>query len=401
MTKKKLCIITGSRAEWGIFYPLAKEIKRNKDLFILQIIATGSHLSPKFGLTYKEIEKDGFGIDRAVKILLPGDTEEAIAKSVGRAIIGITDSIKSLKPDLIFLLGDRFETFAAAVASLFLKVPVAHIHGGELTEGSIDDSLRHAITKMTYLHFVSTETYRHRVIQMGEDPKRVFNVGALGLDNIKNARLLNREEFQERINFKLGAKNIMVTFHPSTYEKKKVSEKQCRSLLKAIDALPDVKVIFTKPGADMYSQIIIKLIDDYVSMHRDKAIAFESMGRELYLSAIRFMDVVAGNSSSGIIEVPSFGIPTINIGRREDGRIKGDTVIDVPECGVNDIKRAFLRALSDNFRKRCKGAKNLYGDGKASRRIVDIVKKVEIASSRKRFLDLYLKSPHAKIRKGD
>lgn len=399
MTKKKLCIVTGSRAEWGIFYPLAKEIKRNKDLFILQIIATGSHLSPKFGLTYKEIEKDGFGIDRAVKILLPDDTEEAIAKSVGRAIIGITDSIKSLKPDLIFLLGDRFETFAAATASLFLKVPVAHIHGGELTEGSIDDSLRHAITKMAYLHFVSTETYRSRVIQMGEDPKRVFNVGALGLDNIKNTRLLDKEEFQERIGFKLGTKNILVTFHPSTFEEKRVSGEQFRSLLKAMDALPDAKIIFTKPGVDMYSGMIIRMIDNYVSKHRGRAIAFKSMGRELYLCALRLMDIVAGNSSSGIIEVPLFGIPTINIGNREDGRIKGDTVIDVEKCGVNDIKRAFLRALSDNFRKRCKEAKNLYGDGKASRRIVDIVKKVEVASSRKRFLDLYLKSPHAKVRK--
>jgi len=392
MKKRRLCIITGSRAEWGLFYPLAKEIKKNKDLFNLQIVATGSHLSSKFGLTYKEIERDGFSIDRMVKILLPGDAERDIAKSVGMGIMSITDSIKLLKPDIVFLLGDRFETFAAAVVSLFLKIPIAHIHGGELTEGSLDDSLRHAITKMAYLHFVSTEIYRNRVIQMGEDAKRVFNVGALGLDNIKNAGLLNREEFQERINFKLGTKNILVTFHPSTCEKKKVSEEQFRSLLKAIDVLPDTKSIFTKPGADMYSRMIIKLIDDYVSRHRGKAIAFESMGRELYLSAIRFMDVVVGNSSSGIIEVPSFRIPTINIGSREKGRVKRDSVIDV-SGDDGSIKKAFRKAFSEDFRERCKNAKNPYGDGKAAKRIVDIVKRLDVNSPKKSFCDT-VKRPH-------
>lgn len=393
MKKRRLCIVTGSRAEWGLFYPLAKEIKKNKDLFTLQIVATGSHLSPKFGLTYREIKNDGFNIDRTVKILLPGDTEETIAKSVGRGIIGLTDSIKSLKPDLVFLLGDRFETFAAAVASLFLKVPIAHIHGGELTEGSLDDSLRHAITKMAYLHFVSTETYRKRVIQMGEDPERVFTVGALGLDNVKNTELLGRKELQKRINFEFGKKNIMLTYIPSTAEDKSVSEREFRALLKAVDTLSDTKMIFTKPTSDMYSKTVVQLIDSYVSKHKNKAIFFKSMGRKLYLSALQFMDVVAGNSSSGIIEVPYFGIPTINIGNREKGRVKGDSVIDV-EGGDELIRKAFRKALSKDFRKVSKGAKKLYGNGQASRKIVEIVKKdIGVTSSKKRFLDLDFKYP--------
>lgn len=393
MKKIKLCIVTGSRAEWGLFYPLAKEIKKNSDLFILQIIATGSHLSPKSGLTYREIEKDGFKIDRKVKMLLSGDTEEIIARSVGKGISGLAGAIKSLGPDRVLLLGDRFETFAAAVASLFLKAPIIHIHGGELTEGSIDDSLRHAITKMAYLHFVSTEAYRKRVIQMGEEPEKVFNVGALALDNINNIKLLNKKEFEKRTGLKLGSKNILVTFHPSTFEKKKVSKEQFRALLKAVDALPDARIIFTEPSIDMYSQTIIALTDDYVSKHKDKAASFKSMGRDLYLSALKFVDVVAGNSSSGIIEVPYFGIPTINIGDREKGRVRGASVIDVKgNSGL--ISKAFKKALSEDFRRTSREAraKKLYGAGQASRKIVRIIRKDKgVLFSRKRFFDLDFK----------
>lgn len=387
MKKRKVCIITGSRAEWGLFYPLAKEIKKNEASFILQIIATGAHLSRDFGLTYKEIERDGFKINRKMRMLLKGDAKEIIAKSVGLGITRLTEPLKSLKPDLVFLLGDRFEIFSAAVASLFLKIPIAHIHGGELTEGSIDDSLRHAITKMAYLHFVSTNVYRNRVIQMGEDPARVFNVGALGLDNIANTKLLNRKEFEKKINFKLGRRNIMITFHPSTAEAKSVTEKQFRYLLKISDTLPYAKFILTKPNPDLYSKSLLRLIDDYVSRNNDRTIAFASMGRILYLSALQFMDVVAGNSSSGIIEVPSFGIPTINIGRREHGRIKPPSVIDV-RGDFESIKKAFKKAFSENFRKRCKNIRNPYGDGNTAKRIIKIIKKIRVYEPKKEFFDL-------------
>lgn len=387
MKKRKICIITGSRAEWGLFYPLVKEIEKNRKLFILQLITTGSHLSSEFGLTYKEIEKDGFQINRKVKILSKADTEAAIAESVSLGIVRLSRALKQLKPDLVFLLGDRFEIFSAAAACLFLKIPIAHIHGGELTKGSLDDSMRHAISKMAYLHFTTTDTYRRRVIQMGESPKRVFNVGALGLDNIKNEKLLNKICFERTTKFKLGKKNIMVTFHPATSEEQKVNESQFKNLLKVLDELKDVKIILTKPNPDINSNIIIRLIDNYIAKNRTKAVAFSSMGRVVYLSSLQFMDVVTGNSSSGIIEVPSFGIPTINIGKRQEGRLRSASVIDVVGS-ILSIRRGFKKAFSADFKRACRRFKNPYGDGRTSKRIIPIIRQQHFPLQAKTFWDI-------------
>ncbi len=387
--KKRVCIVTGTRAEWGLFYPLAREIKRHKKDFVLKVIATGSHLSSKYGSTYREIERDGFKIDCKVPMLSKIDTEASIAISVSRGIKGMADAFKGLKIDMVFLLGDRFETFAAASAATFLKVPIVHMHGGELTQGSMDDTLRHAITKMSSIHFASTKAYRERIIQMGEDPRTVFNVGALGLDNIKKTKLLKRAQVEKKIRFKLGnERNVMVTYLPPTAQSKASSISELKNLFNALDTIKDARIIFTKPSADIYSDSISKMIDTYVSKNRTRAAAFKSLGRVLYLSALQYMDVVAGNSSSGIIEVPSFKIPTINIGKREQGRIKGDTVINIEDGKRQSITEAFKTALSRRFKDRCRSTKNEYGDGKASKRIVDIVKRVNNISSEKRFFDL-------------
>ena len=387
MSKRKICIITGSRAEWGLFYPLAKAIKKEKNAFDLKIIATGSHLSGNYGMTGREIEKDGFSINRTVRMLLPGDTEDVIVNSVSLGIKGTAKALRALRPDAVFLLGDRFEIFAAAVAAYFLKIPICHIHGGEVTEGSMDDSLRHAITKMSHLHFTSADVYRKRVIQMGEEPKRVFNVGALGLDNIKNTDLLDRKRFEKKINFRLHKKNVMITFNPCTAEKKEATIGQFKALLKVVRGLRDTGVIFTKPNPDMYSNAIIGLIDGYVSGNRDRAVAFISMGRELYLSALQLMDVVAGNSSSGIIEVPSFGIPTVNVGKRQEGRIKPLSVIDA-EGSAASIEKAFKKAFSAGFIKKCKGVKNPYGSGDAAKKIISVIKGYDFSVCKKKFYNL-------------
>jgi len=388
--KKKLCIITGSRAEWGLFYPLAKEIKKHKKDFILQIIAQGAHLSSGFGFTKKEIEKDGFKINKSVRTLEKGDTDVAIAKSVGYGIANLTKAIKSLKPDLVILLGDRFETFSSAIASLFSKVPIAHLHGGELTEGSCDDPMRHAITKMATLHFVSTEVYRKRVIQMGEDPKIVFNVGALGVDNIVSFERLEKSEFEKKTKTHLGKRNVMITYNSPTSMPKSTVRKELSSLLRVAGKIPDMKMIITKTNPDMYSSSINKTIDGFILRKKKKAYAFTSMGRVLYLNALRFMDLVAGNSSSGIIEVPSFGIPTINIGKRQAGRVKAKTVIDT-RGDTQSISKAFKRAFSPVFKRACKKAKNIYGDGATSKRIISIIKKTSFPSKRKQFFDLDFK----------
>ncbi len=385
--KKKTCIITGSRAEWGQFYPLAKSIKINRGFLTLQILATGAHLSRNFGLTYREIERDGFNINSKVRTLFGGDTEESIAKSVSLGITGLAKALKMLKPNVVFLLGDRFETFAAAMACYLLKIPIAHIAGGEVTEGSLDDGIRHAITKLSYLHFVSTDTYRRRIIQMGESPKRIFSVGALALDNIRNTKLLDKESLEKRIGFKLGKNNIMVTFNPSTSESRSSQEGHVKNLLKALKGIPDSKIIFTKPNPDMYSHTISRIIEKYVKKNKKQSIFIMSMGKLLYLSALGFMDIVAGNSSSGLVEVPAFGIPTVNIGNRQKGRIRAASVID-SAADIKSIKSAFKKALSRNFKDSCKKIANPYGDGKTAQRIVNIVRKTNFASMEKSFFDL-------------
>ena len=388
---RKICIITGSRAEYGLLYWLIKEIQEDPDLN-LQIIATCMHLSPEFGLTYHEIEADGFLIDKKIEMLLSSDTPVGITKSMGLAFLGFADAFAELKPDIIVLLGDRFETFCAAGAACVARIPVAHIHGGEITEGAIDDAFRHAITKMSHLHFTSTEEYRRRVIQLGEDPDRVFNVGAIGVENIRKLLLLSKEALQKEIGFNLGERYFLVTFHPVTLESG-TAENQFKSLLNALDQVTSdpnhsTKIIFTKANADTDGRVINQLIDEYVAEHSDKAITFTSMGQLRYLSAMKYAAAVIGNSSSGIIEAPAFKVPTVNIGKRQKGRVQARSVIDC-EAEVTAIRESIETALSPAFMDGLTDTSNPYEGISTCETIVGILKKTQLNGLiKKSFYDL-------------
>ncbi len=375
MYKRKICVVTGTRAEYGLLYWLMKEIQDDAELG-LQIIATGMHLSPEFGLTYRVIEEDGFQIDAKVEMLLSSDTPVGIAKSVGLGVIGFADAFDRMRPDIIVLLGDRYEILAAAQAALIAKIPLAHIHGGESTEGLIDEAIRHAVTKMAHLHFVTSEPYRNRVVQLGEDPDLVFNFGAPGLDNIKKMKLLNKDDFEKAINFKLGRINFLVTFHPVTLLNEG-PERAMASLLAALEHFPEAKIIFTKPNSDTHGRIIIDMIDRFVEKHRNNNIAFSSMGQLRYLSAIQHVDVIIGNSSSGLIEVPIFKKPTVNIGDRQRGRLKTTSVINCDE-NTEAIIDAIEKALSQDFKKTLPDVVSLYGYGGASSKISEILKTIKL-----------------------
>jgi len=383
--KRKICVITGTRAEYGLLYWLMKEIKKNKDLK-LQVIATGMHLSPEFGLTYKEIEKD-FKIDKKIEMLLSSDTSIGISKSMGLAQISFSEAYEELKPDIIIVLGDRYEIFSAVSSAMIAKIPIVHLHGGETTKGAFDESIRHSITKMSHLHFTATKEYKKRVIQLGENPKRVFNVGGMGIENIKRLKLLNKEKFEKSIGFKLNQKNILVTFHPVTLENSTAKE-QFQNLLDAIDELKDTNIIFTKANSDTDGRVINQMIDNYVSVNSDKSIEFTSMGQLRYLSALQFIDAVVGNSSSGLIEAPSFKIGTINIGDRQKGRIKSKSVIDSKE-NKKSILDSFNKLYSNEFKDILKTVKNPYGDGCASKKIIKELKKVNLDNIlKKKFFDI-------------
>lgn len=384
--KRKICVVTGTRAEYGLLYWLMKEIQNDPNLE-LQIIATGMHLSPEFGLTYKQIEKDDFKIDKKIEMLLSSDTPLGISKSMGLGMIGFAEAYEEMKPDIVALLGDRFETFSAAAAAMIARIPIAHIHGGEATEGLIDEPIRHSITKMSHLHFTAAQEYRRRVIQLGEPPARVFNVGGLGIDNIKKLNLLNRNEFEDAINFKLGPKNLMITFHPVTLEDSTAAE-QFQNLLGALDELEDTKFIFTKPNADTEGRIVIKMIDDYVSLNSHKAIAFVSLGQLRYLSAMQFVDGVVGNSSSGLIEAPTFKIGTINMGDRQRGRIIADSVIDC-ETKKESILIAIRKLYLKEFQDKIRNVRNPYGEGGVAEKIKKVLKEVDLTDIlKKEFYDV-------------
>jgi UDP-hydrolysing UDP-N-acetyl-D-glucosamine 2-epimerase len=345
------------------------------------------HLSAEFGSTWKEIEKDGFQISAKVDILVPEDSNLAMAQSTGQGVSKLAETFSSLKPDWIVLLGDRFEIFAAASAAHMLKIPIAHLHGGELSEGALDDAFRHAITKMAWLHFTSTEVYRKRVIQLGEDPKRVFNVGAIGLDNIKGHTLLKKKELQESLSVDGIDDSLLITYHPVTLEDQS-GEGQFKQLLDALKKFPDHKLIFTLPNADAGGRNIIKLIEEYVEKNGDRAKAFPSLGQLRYLSLLQYAEVMVGNSSSGIIEAPAFGLPTVNIGNRQNGRLKPKSVIDSPADKKN-IERALHKALSNSFKKSCRKMKHPYGEGKAAGKILKQIKKFgKLSQTQKRFYDL-------------
>ncbi|MCG6191216.1 UDP-N-acetylglucosamine 2-epimerase [Maribellus maritimus] len=379
---KKICVITGTRAEYGLLYWLIKGINDDPELE-LQLLVTGMHLSPEFGLTWKQIEQDGFPIARKIEILLSSDTAVGISKSMALAQISFAEAFDQLKPEIIVLLGDRTEIFAAASAALIAGVPVAHIHGGELTEGAYDDAIRHSISKMSSLHFTATETYRKRVIQLGEQPETVFNVGAIGLDNIKKLQLLKRNDFEKSIGHNLLENNLLITFHPVTLENQSAQE-QFGNLLEALNELENTLLIFTKPNSDKDGRIIIQMIDDFVKSNPEKAVAFTSLGQLRYLSAIKHMDAVLGNSSSGIIEVPAFNVPTVNIGDRQKGRITGPIIFNC-EPVKEKISQALKNALNLD---KTKQYQHPYGDGNTSEKILDILKSTEKINLKKRFYDI-------------
>jgi GDP/UDP-N,N'-diacetylbacillosamine 2-epimerase (hydrolysing) len=372
--KKKICIVTGSRAEYGLLYWLLKEIEVSQD-FELQLIVAGMHLSAEFGLTYKEIEKD-FKINKKIDIDLTLDTSLGISRSMSIAQISFAKAYNKLNPDIIILLGDRYEIFSAASAAMISKLPIAHIHGGEISEGSLDDCMRHCISKMSHLHFAATEEYRIRLIQLGENPSRVFNVGGLGIENIKRFQLLNKSEFEKSIHFKLNKKNILITFHPVTLENN-TSKLHFKELLKAINELDDTSIIFTKTNSDLNGKVINQMIDQYTKKYPKKSIAFSSLGQLRYLSAMQFVDAVVGNSSSGLIEAPSFKIATINIGDRQKGRIKAKSVINcLPK--KNNIKNSFKKIYSKDFQKLLNNVKNPYDNGFSSKKIIKVLKNIKI-----------------------
>lgn len=386
--RRKLCVITGTRAESGLLTCLMRAIEDDQGLDLL-VVATGMHLSPEFGLTWKQIESAGFSIHRKVEMLISSDTPVGVIKSMGLGLIGFADAFEELKPDMIIVLGDRFEIFSAVAAALIARIPVAHIHGGELTEGAFDDSIRHSITKMSHLHFTASEKYRKRVIQLGEEPDRVFNVGAIGLDNIDQLKLMGQDDFEHSIRFNLAERNLLITFHPITLEPNSTRQ-YFQNLLEALDNLDNTHFIFTKPNADPEGRVIVEMIDDYVAGHQENSIAFVSMGQLRYLSALQFVDAVVGNSSSGIIEAPSFGIGTINIGSRQKGRVKAESVIDC-EPSSESITAAFVKLYSSQFQACLQSVKNPFGDGGAAKKIVQVLRQFPLEYIiKKTFFDLDL-----------
>jgi GDP/UDP-N,N'-diacetylbacillosamine 2-epimerase (hydrolysing) len=347
-----------------------QEIEQQPELE-LQVVATGMHLSPEFGSTYREIEEAGFTIHARVEMLLSADTTTAVTKSMGLGVIGFADAYERLQPDVIVVLGDRFEIFAAVSAALIAGIPVAHIHGGETTEGAFDEAIRHSITKMSHLHFVAAKEYQQRVIQLGEQPERVFNVGGMGIDAIKRIKLLEREELEQSLGFRFDKKNLLITFHPVTLESGASSSAQMSELLAALDELKDTRLIFTMPNADTGGRELSALVQDFVNNH-DNACVFPSLGQLRYFSCLAQVDAVVGNSSSGLAEAPSFCIGTINIGDRQKGRLQATSIIDC-EPSRQSIFSALERVYSPTFQQALKAASNPYGGGGASEKVAKIL----------------------------
>ena len=387
MRNQKICVVTGSRAEYGLLFWLMKNIEQQAGLK-LQIIVTGMHLSPEFGMTYRDIENDGFVVTRKVEMLLSSDTPVGVTKSIGVGVSGMADAFEELNPDIIILLGDRFELLAAATAALIRKLPIAHLHGGETTEGAFDEAIRHSITKMSHLHFTATEDYRRRVIQLGEHPRTVFNVGGLGIDNINNLNFLSRPKLEEKVGLNLGRKNLLVTFHPSTLESDDPS-RQFKATLEALEIYSEANILFTKANADTNGRIINQMIDEFVEVNRERSVAHTSLGQLIYLSALKHVDGVVGNSSSGLIEAPSLLTGTINIGNRQKGRTKAISVIDcLPHCG--EILKALDQLYSQSFQDKLAVVVNPYGVGGAALKIVKVLRELDIKALdvQKSFFDL-------------
>jgi len=382
---RKICVITGTRAEFGLLKPLIALMAKDNELQ-LQLIATGMHLSPEFGYTINEITESGFVVDKKVECLLSSDTSVGISKTIALAISGFADALEALQPDLVVVLGDRTEILGAVIATAMANIPIVHLYGGETTEGAYDEAIRHSITKFSHLHFTSTEAYRKRVIQLGEQPEMVFNVGAIGLDAVKKLKLLNKEEFENSIGFKLKKRNVLITYHPVTLEKEAPIQ-TFENILQALDELSETGLIFTHANSDKNGRVINKMITEYVEIHRDKAVAFKSLGQLRYLSALQFVDFVIGNSSSGMTEVPAFCIPTVNIGDRQKGRINCESVINSTNS-LEDIKKSITFALDKQFREIIQQQEMLYGNGTAAEKILKVIKEHTIIPLKKSFYDI-------------
>lgn len=383
---RKVCIYTSTRADYGLLKRLLSEI-RNRSELTLQLLVSGTHLSPEFGATLKEILADGFSPDETVEMLLSADTPTAICKSMGLALIGYGEAVSRLRPDMAVVLGDRFETFCMASACQVHRIPIAHIHGGETTEGAMDEAFRHAITKLSHLHFTSCEAYRDRVVQLGEAPESVFNVGALGVENLHLTQWLSPDDLARELNFDLSAPFLLITFHPVTLEAATARE-QFQALLDAVEAMPQLKLIFTKANADTDGRVINRMMEEYAARRTGRCLALSSMGTQKYLSAMKYAAAVLGNSSSGIIEAPSLNVPTVNIGDRQKGRIQAPSIINTPP-ETAAIREALEKALSPSFRKSLHTNINPYDRKGTCSRIVDIIGGTDIAAIlKKKFYDL-------------
>ena len=370
----KVTVFTGTRAEYGLLYWLLKDLQTDPELE-LQLLVSGTHLSPEFGKTYTQIEQDGFYIDEKIEMLLSSDTPVGTAKSMGLGVLGFTDALSRLSPDILVVLGDRFEALAVAQTAMILRIPVLHLHGGEITEGAYDDSIRHAITKLSYLHGTSTEEYRQRVIQLGESPGRVKNVGAIGLDHLNRGDFMTVEELSESLSFKLDSPFFVVTYHPVTLANES-PETSFQALLDSLDIFLDHQMILTYPNADDGGRRIIPMLEGYAAKYPKRVLAIPSLGQARYLSAIKHAALVIGNSSSGIIEVPSFDVPTVNIGMRQKGRLAAKSVL---HCEPNkmDIQQAMQIAIERHYKDSDEIISNPYGQGDASGQIVEMIKSMK------------------------
>jgi len=380
MSKRKICVVTGTRAEYGLFYPIMKKIQAS-DKLELQLIATTMHLSEEFGNTYKQIEKDGFIINEKIENLLASDTKSSIVKSIGLATILLSDAFNRLQPDTVLLLGDRYETHAAATVSMLMNIPIAHIHGGELTEGAVDEQIRHAITKMSYIHFTSTEKYRQRIIQMGEDSSRVFTSGAPGIDNIMNLEFLSKTELEDDLRWEFGKNSALFTYHPVTLVNSDIND-ELDQIFTVLEK-SSLNILFTYANADDNGRVINQKIEDFCQTNPTKYKVVKNLGQLRYLSTMKYIDILIGNTSSGIIEAASFQKLVINIGDRQKGRLQSGNVID---CCISRLENAIKQALSNVSQDNFKRFNNVYGDGNASDIIVDILSNTQL-SVVKKFVD--------------
>lgn len=384
MPSRNITVFTGTRAEYGLLFWLLKDIQ-NAPLLNLQLLVSGTHLSPEFGETYKQIEQDGFVIDEKVEILLSSNSAVGTAKSMGLGLLGFSDALERLQPDALVLLGDRFEALAVAQTAAILRIPIIHLHGGEITEGAYDDAFRHAITKLSYLHGTATEAYRQRVIQLGESPERVKNIGAIGLDHIQRSQLLPLHDLAESLHFSLERPYFLVTYHPVTVGEEPAVE-SFQAILEALDHVADHQVIITYPNADDGGRLIIPLIEAYAAAHPERVLAIKSLGQIRYLSAVKYATAVIGNSSSGIIEVPSFGVTTINVGRRQQGRLAAQSVLHVNPDAL-ELRQALHTAIQHYNSRENAHIENPYGQGNASEAVIEMIKSLP-SNCYKTFYDL-------------